>query len=301
MTSVDRKIAALTSGGEAALMEYLNAERSRILAEATSLSDGGPLTAADIVNAYGALEARQSAPVFLSGSTAARSQISGSVDADDRRKWNWVLASVAAIVTGGALAAALAMSLQNGGEGWTGFWSIVIPIVAVGFAGWAVVRTLVSSARELAEARLLIAERKAARLNREAIRFDPDSSVRLTLADEPLTPDTTQGLEFVIRWGSVESDLRRLGTNTLGISEESVERYPIGELLRGLLRSGVITSDFYDDARTLLRVRNEILHSQGPSKSELGTALDLVEPVQDWARKLVKDYPLPIDGRNRSQ
>jgi hypothetical protein len=281
MTPIDHEDARLTSAGAAALEEFLERERRRILDEALSLSRGEVLGASDIVNAYESLAESDRQPT-LAGSFAFRETRRSSTI-----RTTGMLVVILILFTTMAAAVVLALWPQSGEA--TSF-PTTLPLIVASFGAVAAVGATITFWHEAKQA---AERRRAAEFTRKRVndaRLD-DAFVPINIGDLELS-----STEFIIRWAEFESSLRRMTVRTLGMAEKDAERYPIGEMLRGLSRSGIVTARFYDDTRRALAVRNALIHGGSAPKSDVEASIIKLDRLQTEAHHILREHPTEKRG-----
>lgn len=274
--SLDRaRNSSLSAAADEALREYLQMERERVLSEATRLHSGGLLSSFDIVNAIEALEARDrsvSRPEFhRSRSREIRSLLLG--------------ASILALVLALTLSSALFLILNETRTEEAATSSTLMNVVLGGVTALtaAIAAFSISAALRTVRSR---SERKAGRdfiavyehVNEDSHLHRIDERNRIFITLQGRSSDEKAAGQFIVRWVSLERELRELGSKALGIPSEDARRYPIGELLRLLRRDGSLDNESYELTRSALRLRNMILHDGHVDSADVEAGL------QDVAR-----------------
>lgn len=285
MTADDREPRSrLSNAGRAALDEYLSAERSRILTEATRLSDGGLLSAFDIVNAIDLIKARYSRP-----------QVDSSRRVDLVRALRpgfspWV-AATAAMLTILGLLIAVVPTVVNKPEPPASSILVAVITISVGAAVATIVLVLIMSVRSYQRAsrrdqELLEVEAAVFEAHRQKQTIDGLVDRRTDQGRESWMLRTREEREkgaFIARWIVVEEILRSIGSRFLGIPPMDARRYPIGELLRMLVSKGVLSDTSYQEIRDLMALRNAVLHG---GKFDVGDLPQAEERLENLALQL---------------
>lgn len=247
----------LSKAGREALTEHLDAERVRILAEATRLSDGAPLSAFDIVNAVDVLSTRD-----RGASTHRYSQVRS---ARSRTTSLAILVTTLLVTLVATLAVWLAFTFQQ--PQTPAPWSEVLLSVIAGAL------TAAAGAAALVGLRLMQRTNRYSReiQNRQLEHVDEGAGQRRKPWDLSQPSDRATG-SFISNWVRLEFDLRELGSDNLGIPYEDARRYPIGELLRMLVKAGTLSESNYVRTRELLTLRNKVVHGQDFAADDLEKA-----------------------------
>ncbi|WP_146116804.1 hypothetical protein [Microbacterium sp. MYb64] len=267
----------LSTAGREALEEHLDAERRRILAEATRLGDGTALSAFDIVNAVELITARErEAPVRGYRRTSL-----------ERWKTWSALAFVAVGLLGVvAIVIPILLNIPDKGVGSAEPWLQAAVSVAAGAAtaavGFAAValaggaRRANRYAREMNDIEVtpLYGDRST---HSHAIEVDP--ALRQSWIIRTQSQRATGA--FIASWILLEEQLRELGGDFLGIPPEDARRYPFGELLRRLQREGVLAPTDYQTLRELLALRNAVMHGGDYDPSSLERADAAIPQLRD--------------------
>lgn len=242
------------------MREHLDAERQRILSEAIRLSDGAPLSAFDIVNAAELLESRDR----LSGTKLldSRGGMSGKAQRIRQRERAFYSAFMLGGlgILGALVSALLVYSFDPSTRFEAGSMSQAIIGILAGIAVAAMGSfAFIAFSNARSRSRQLTFDEFA---TSESVLAAADSSFGVSGAFDMTDMGTRRQIgSFLTGWISLEMDLRELGTSALGIPEEDARRYPLGELLRLLVRSNVITEEAYSATRSLLALRNAVMHA----------------------------------------
>lgn len=244
----------ISPAGAAAMEEYLASERKRILEEASRLSEVSPLSSFDIVNAIDALNVR--------GNLEIRQRVRPS-QMQSRYLSRISLLAMVSLFSVIMSAVLLVVALNSKWELATEVPSSLMNILAGGLVATSILAAAVAFMFTLRAYR----QANKLQVHRELVGENPNLSISDPVRvhferGDSLREAVNEGtsMSYLAKWISVESMLRRLGVQSLGIPSDDARRYPIGELLRMLLRAKVIDSEIYGDTRHALQLRNRILH-----------------------------------------
>lgn len=99
-------------------------------------------------------------------------------------------------------------------------------------------------------------------------------------------PETLLG-EFVLKWASLEFQVRRLAAKHLPKRAAGVGVDPVGSLYDGLIAKGVVPSNLRGRLEELIRARSHVIHNPAPVPAEQLTRL--VAEVEALSQALPSD------------
>lgn len=259
----------LSPAAREALSEHLNSERNRILAEAIRLSAGEPLSAFDIVNAVDLLTTRdREAPAHRYAQYRSERSRSNTMLVAS-------LSGLAALTT--TLVVVIVVFFQQSSSSvlWTdALLSVVAGAVGVLAVAAATTGLLYASRRSNRHTVELLAVHR-----RELEDLNAGIHTRRIPRDRLDSGNRIVG-SFITNWIRLESELRDLGSERLGIPSEDARRYPIGELLRMLVKAGYFNDSDYELTRDLLTLRNEVMHGRDFDPDDLLRAETVISDLQ---------------------
>ena len=268
----------LTPAARATLDEYLATERLRIIKEAQRLGSGGKLTPRDILNASEALEA-QHEPEFdpyLADYLLVRSNRTSLL--------LYVFSATVMVIAGFALVFFLVQ--RDGLDESTRLVSVAIAAfgLSVGIASTAT--TIVERIRNRREEEARFFYRESRRI--ESFLDSETSPVE----NSPMfsSEDFTSRGRFLFQWGRLEDRLRTLAERALGFDTEIMADYPIGPLLDDLVRLHVIDSSMGDEIRSIIKVRNSVVHSARVSSAEVARYSRTMEDLERMLDMSIKAH-----------
>ncbi|WP_026543508.1 hypothetical protein [Paenarthrobacter nicotinovorans] len=261
--------ANLSEAAVKALDELLAQRRQEVVAEADGASKGHEITAADIVRAY--YSETERAPQF------AVTQLRSSLHL---RRRQVLLSTTTALLALMSLCVAVIffVSRPSGVDQLSLSGSSLLALV-VGLLGTSV-------ALSVAFLQYRSARRYARGL--ETIRSD-DAERRYGRES-----DTTEFLDeaqkrgmFLIKWSSVEEDLRRLAALGQPMDrQDAIDFRPIGSLMLDLTSAGVIDRELASLIRQVVAVRNKVAHQESVTQGQLEAGLELLDEVADRLSEL---------------
>lgn len=284
----------LSAGAKAALDEYLAREREELVREAVARSETGRITAEDIVNAYTRRRAMESG-----NSDGVRAVARAVFTTGARSSSRLLLINGVVVVLVSILALLISLTLQQSdASASTMVWLTVAVISVVGASLGALIATLQSSRERLRLAQAAQDEVKSASDAARSASKDSQSAYEriLNATRYSSSPDSMDRAGFLIVWSEFESGVRQLGYTALGIPERDASRYPVGELLRKLAKSGVIDESFYVRVRSTLEARNRLVHMQNVPSHQLEAATIEAAALRDEVFALSREYIVPADS-----
>ena len=268
----------LSPGATARLDEISSELTAKILWEADRLNPTDTLTARDISDGFHAVQ------------LASRDEEGSAYRLSQRLRWSRVLVIYAATAGVAALIAG-ALALVSS------FRDFRLPYVEVTVAAFALTAgTLMVSIVLLALRESRVSRMRAlqyAEESREMQRSEYALEAARQALHESLN-DTGDALlpRFIAQWARLEDRLRRLAQVALGMPSEISTDYPIGGLLRDLIRVGVLDSKRGEDLQDVLDVRNQVAHGRSVSSSDLSMAVRLMERLELFLDDYITDHTL---------
>ena len=281
----------LSAGAEAALEEYLDREREQLVREAVASRGSGQVTAEDIVIAYTRRRAIESG-----NSDGVRAVARAAFTTSARSSSRLLLINGVVVVLASILALLISLTLQQSDASTsTMVWLTVAVVAVVGASLGALIATLQSSRERLRLAQVAQDEVKSASDAARSAHKESQSAYEriLNATRYASSPDSMDRAGFLVVWSEFESELRQLGYTALGIPERDASRYPVGELLRKLAKSGVIDESFYARVRTTLEARNRLVHLQNVPSHQIEAATIEAAALRDEVSALARKPPGP--------
>lgn len=283
--SFSERHSSMSPAAEAALREYLDRERERIVRLAESTKTGPMIGADDVVRAYESLRSNEVVSGALRERMTSRTAMVAST---------LFLALASIMVVLGVIAGVLLNRSDVVSEPLNvtiliSIATAVTAVLSVGI-GYAFLRREQQRARSNELLRRQLDQTLVAAL--QADDMEAISAVEHYMTTPMSLRSSRVGAEatFMRDWEAVEVELRRLAKHALRITSR---REPIGAIITQLTRNGVLTSDLARDIKDSLTVRSRIVHGEGVSRSDSIRFGQRLKAMELAIRHLADEHVVP--------
>lgn len=258
----------LSPGARALLSELVSDLQDRVIAQAELLNPGDILTARDITDGFRAVQAKE------------RDPDSATYRLPQRLRWSRVLVMYAAAAGIAAISAGVIGVLGSVLDVSGVYLNLTVTALAL-MAGVFAFSIVLLALRESRVSRVRALEH--AENARDAHRA-MDAAEATALAAARTTSNSSDVLlpRFISQWARLEDRLRRLAQVALGMPAETAADYPIGGILRDLIRVGILEPRRGEDLQDILDIRNMVAHGRTVSPTDLSVGVRLMERLEKF-------------------
>lgn len=258
----------LSPAAEERLARHVDLYADRILAQAEELNRDDILTTRDIEDALSGIDA----PRRLSEESLYLSdRLSRQTDISD---WYVLLSAFFALASAALALFWLGTAEQEVAALWVGGISILAAVFALSASVFRIFK------RRRARALMLqLVERDAQAQYVRPLEMDLLPKARIREIDA--TEQTPFALRYMRQWSRIETKLRHLFQIARNFSDEFVEDYPIGGILRDLTSLKVINENRSDYLREVMEVRNQLAHGKHVPDEVLQWGIGLMDELEN--------------------